>query len=145
MERRESLCLPTLRPETTSVDKNRRNTKQLEVVWEAIKNESSHPTADQIYDKVRKELPNISLGTVYRNLQKLVSDGKLQVLTLGRSQHFDPLVEHHQHFICESCEQVYDVMLDAEERLFPAKLPREGFTVTSHRTAFYGRCKQCAE
>jgi Fur family transcriptional regulator, peroxide stress response regulator len=127
------------------VDKKRRNTRQLEVVWDAIKDEPSHPTADQIYDKVRKELPNISLGTVYRNLQKLVGDGKLQVLTLGRSQHFDPLVAHHQHFICEGCDQVYDVLLDSEERLFPAKLPREGFTVTSRRTAFYGRCKRCAE
>jgi Fur family transcriptional regulator, peroxide stress response regulator len=82
---------------------------------------------------------------VYRNLQKLVGDGKLQVLTLGRSQHFDPLMAQHQHFICEQCDQVYDVLLDADERLFPAKLPREGFTVTSRRTAFYGRCKRCAE
>jgi Fe2+ or Zn2+ uptake regulation protein len=127
------------------VDKKRRNTKQLEVVWDAIKNEASHHTADQIYDKVRRELPHISLGTVYRNLQKLVSDGKLQVLTLGRSQHFDPLVAQHQHFICEQCHQVYDVLLDSDERFFPAKLFHEGFTVTSHRTAFYGRCKRCAE
>ena len=82
---------------------SRRNTKQLEVIWDAIKNESSHPTADQIYEKVRKDLPNISLGTVYRNLQKLVSLGKLQVLSVGRSQHFDPLVTSHQHFICEQC------------------------------------------
>lgn len=126
------------------MDKKRRNSKQLEMIWDAIKDETSHPTADQIYDKVRKELPNISLGTVYRNLQKLVVDGKLQVLTLGRSQHFDPLVAHHQHFICEQCDQVYDVLLESAERLVLSKLPREGFTVTSHRMAFYGRCKQCA-
>ena len=75
---------------------------------------------------------------------KLVVDGKLQVLTLGRSQHFDPLVSRHQHFICEACEQVYDILLDSDERLLP-KLPHEGFTVTSHQMAFYGRCKQCAE
>jgi len=115
------------------------------VIWDAIKAETSHPTADQIYDKVRKELPNISLGTVYRNLQNLVVDGKLQVLTLRRSQRFDPLVAQHQHFICEQCEQVYDVLLDSDERFVPAKLPHEGFTVTSHRMSFYGRCKQCAQ
>jgi Fur family peroxide stress response transcriptional regulator len=115
------------------------------VIWDAIKDETSHPTADQIYDKVRKELPNISLGTVYRNLQKLVVDGKLQVLTLRRSQHFDPLVAQHQHFICEQCEQVYDILLDSDGRLVPTKLPHEGFTVTSHRMAFYGRCKECAQ
>ena len=126
------------------MERKRRNTRQLEVIWDAIKDETSHPTADQIYDKVRRSIPNISLGTVYRNLQKLVADGKLQVVTLRRSQHFDPLVTHHQHFICEECEQVYDVMVDPAERLVPARLPEEGFTVTSHQMAFYGRCVQCA-
>ena len=68
----------------SKVDKKPRNTKQLQVVWEAIKDDDSHPTADQVYDKVRESLPNVSLGTVYRNLQKLVADEKLQVLMLGR-------------------------------------------------------------
>ena len=55
----------------SKVDKKPRNTKQLQVVWEAIKDDDSHPTADQVYDKVRESLPNVSLGTVYRNLQKI--------------------------------------------------------------------------
>jgi Fur family transcriptional regulator, peroxide stress response regulator len=121
-----------------------RNTKQLEVVWDAVKNDKSHPTADQIYDKVRRRLPSISLGTVYRNLQKLVADEKLQILILGRAQHFDPLVERHQHFICEACERVFDVIVDNERDLKPAKLPHAGFKVTSHQLAFYGTCKHCA-
>ena len=121
-----------------------RNTRQLEVVWEAVKNDKSHPTADQIYDKVRKRLPNISLGTVYRNLQKLVAEEKLQILILGRSQRFDPLVGRHQHFICESCDRVFDVIVDTENDLKPVKLPHEGFKVTSHQLAFYGTCKRCA-
>jgi len=120
-----------------------RNTKQLRIIWEAVKDDKSHPTADQIYDRVRKKLPTISLGTVYRNLQKLVSDNKLQVLMRGRSQHFDPLVEHHQHFICEACDRVYDVLIDNQREIRPAKLPHEGFRVTSHQLAFYGTCKDC--
>ncbi len=123
-----------------------RNTRQLEVVWNAVKGDESHPTADQIYDKVRKQLPNISLGTVYRNLQKLVADEKLHILILGRSQHFDPLVGRHQHFICEVCDSVFDGVVDTENDLKPAKLPHEGFKVTSHQLAFYApasiaRCK----
>jgi Fe2+ or Zn2+ uptake regulation protein len=114
-----------------------RNTRQLEVVWDAVKNDKSHPTADQIYYKVRKRLPNI-------NLQKLVAEEKLQILILGRSQHFDPLVGRHQHFICESCDRVFDVIVDTEHDLKPAKLPHEGFKVTSHQLAFYGTCKHCA-
>jgi Fur family transcriptional regulator, peroxide stress response regulator len=120
-----------------------RNTKQLKVVWDAVKNDKSHPTADQIYEKVRKRLPNISLGTVYRNLQKLVAVAKLQIVMLGRSQHFDPLVGPHQHFICEVCERVFDVIVESENELKPAKLPHEGFKVTSHQLAFYGTCKHC--
>lgn len=121
-----------------------RNTKQLELIWRAVKDDSSHPTADQIYDRVRKKSSRISLGTVYRNLQKLVADDKLQVLMLGRAQHFDPLVERHQHFICESCDRVFDVMVDRQRELKPAKLPHEGFKVTSHQLAFYGVCKHCS-
>jgi len=121
-----------------------RNTKQLELIWRAVKDDSSHPTADQIYDRVRKKSSRISLGTVYRNLQKLIADDKLQVLMLGRAQHFDPLVERHQHFICESCDRVFDVMVDRQRELKPAKLPHEGFKVTSHQLAFYGVCKHCS-
>ena len=120
-----------------------RNTKQLEVIWRAVRDDKSHPSADQVYDRVRKKLPRISLGTVYRNLQKLVAGEKLQVLMLGRAQRFDPLVARHQHFICENCDRVFDVMVDSQKEIKPAKLPHDGFRVTSHRLAFYGMCKDC--
>ena len=128
----------------TSVRKPARNTIQLAMVWQAIKDDKSHPTAEQVYARVRRKLPNISLGTVYRNLQKLVALQKLQVLILGRAQHFDPLVQRHQHFICEGCDRVLDVMVDAQREIRPVKLPEEGFTVTSHHLAFYGTCKGCS-
>lgn len=126
-----------------SQQKHQRNTRQLEVIWDAVKDETSHPTADQVYDKVRKKIPHVSLGTVYRNLQKLVADEKLQVLMVGRSQHFDPLVERHQHFICESCDRVYDVLIDERREPKPAKLPHDGFRITSHQVAYYGTCRHC--
>jgi len=126
------------------VEKRPRKTKQLQVIWEAIKDESSHPTADQIYAKVRKRLPGVSLGTVYRNLQKLVAENKLQILIHGRSQRFDPLVQRHQHFICQPCGQVFDVLVDSETEVRPLKLPHAGFKVTSHQLSFYGVCKQCS-
>jgi Fe2+ or Zn2+ uptake regulation protein len=123
--------------------KQQRHTKQLEVTWQAVKGDASHPTADQVFLKVRRQLPNVSLGTVYRNLQKLVGEGKLRVLTLERAQHFDPLTSSHQHFICEKCKQVFDVHLDSRERRLLSRLPADGFTVTSHQLSFFGRCKQC--
>ena len=126
------------------MEKARRNTRQLEVIWNAIRNGNSHPTADQMYEKVREIIPNISLGTVYRNLQKLVADGRLQVLTLGRTQHFDPLVRSHHHFICQKCQTVYDVFLDSKADALAASFPAEGFTVSSHQLALYGTCKDCS-
>lgn len=128
----------------SKIEKKPRNTRQLEVIWEAIKDDTSHPTADQVYARVRERFPNVSLGTVYRNLQKLVADEKLQVLMLGRSQHFDPLVTRHQHFICEKCGRVFDVLVDTRDEIKAAKLPHAGFKVTSHQVAFYGACKHCS-
>ncbi len=128
----------------SKIEKQLRNTKQLEVIWNAIKEDTSHPTADQVYARVRQRFPNVSLGTVYRNLQKLVADERLQILMIGRAQHFDPLVERHQHFICEKCGRVFDVLVDTRDEIKPAKLPHAGFKVTSHQLAFYGVCKSCS-
>ncbi len=124
--------------------KQARQTKQLATIWQVVKDDDSHPSAVQVYDRVRLQLPNISLGTVYRNLQKLVALKKLQVLMLGRAQHFDPLVERHEHLICEVCDRVFDVLVENQPELRLAKLPEAGFTVTSHHSAFYGTCKNCS-
>ncbi|MBI4523464.1 MAG: transcriptional repressor [Deltaproteobacteria bacterium] len=121
----------------------KRQTRQLQVIWEAIKDEKSHPSADQVYEKVRRVMPSVSLGTVYRNLQKLVADEKLQVVTVGRTQRFDPTVEKHEHFICEACGRVYDFFVDSKRKIFSSSLPSEAFTVTSHQLALYGKCKSC--
>ena len=123
---------------------SRRHTRQLKVVWDAVKHETAHPTADRIYAKVRRAMPGISLGTVYRNLQKLVGEKKLKVLTLGKSQRFDPKVDRHDHFICEKCSRVYDIAVKSGEKVPPASLPRQGFKVTSHQLSLYGICKSCA-
>ena len=121
-----------------------RRTKQRQAMLEAIEHHGGHLTAERIYTLVKRQFPRLSLGTVYRNLQKLVADQKLQILMRGRSQHFDPLVERHQHFICETCDRVYDVLVDNQKEIKPFKLPHEGFKVTSHQLAFYGTCKHCS-
>jgi Fur family peroxide stress response transcriptional regulator len=122
----------------------RRQTKQLDLIWNEISHDTSHPTADQIYERVKKKIPNISLGTVYRNLQKLEAEGQLQVLTLDRTQHFDPLVDRHHHFICKSCWRVYDVFADGEQEARPSCPSPKGFTVTSRQSSWYGTCQSCS-
>src|SRR5262245_66633143 len=92
---------------------HKRATRQLEAVFQALHGDSSHPFADEIYRRVRKKLPRISLATVYRNLQRLVEDGKIRTVLLGeRVARYDPETSDHDHFICESCGRVQDLFLE---------------------------------
>src|SRR5512136_1321888 len=87
-----------------------RMTKQKRVILEVLKNTKSHPTADWVYDKVKKKIPNISLGTVYRNLNILKSQGEILELCYGKGfSRFDGNSSQHYHFTCEHCGRILDV------------------------------------
>jgi Fur family peroxide stress response transcriptional regulator len=89
---------------------NRRDTKQREAILNILRNTWSHPTADQIYDDVRKDIPNISKGTVYRNLQVLAEDGAISVLDIsGTQSRYEVKQASHYHFRCEKCGRVSDI------------------------------------
>jgi Fe2+ or Zn2+ uptake regulation protein len=124
----------------------RRVTPQLAVVLEAVRTSGSeHPTAERIYDRVRRLLPSISLGTVYRNLQRLVHDGQIGAAQLGaRSLHYDPTPTAHDHFVCRQCGHVEDLHVESPEPLHQAA-GRAGHEVTSHTLVLYGRCRDCRE
>ena len=97
---------------------HKRATRQLEAVFQALQGDPSHPFADEIYRRVRKKLPRISLATVYRNLQRLVEDGKIRAFLLGeRVARYDPETNDHDHFICESCGRIIDLFLERLEIL----------------------------
>src|SRR4030067_429812 len=88
----------------------RRDTKQRGAILRVLRNTRSHPTADQIYDEVRKDIPNISKGTVYRNLQVLEEDGGIPVLNInGTQSRYEVKRESHYHFRCEKCGRVIDL------------------------------------
>jgi len=121
-----------------------RKTRQREVILKYLKNIKSHPTADMIYDVVRKEIPNISKGTVYRNLQVLQESGQVTELNIkGTVSRYETKQASHYHFRCEQCGRVFDidepVDMDIDERV--AK--RTGFKVTRHQLEFRGICKDC--
>ena len=122
-----------------------RRTRQLSAVADVVNAAHDHPSADEVHRRVRHKLPRVSLGTVYRNLQKLVGDKRLKVLTLGRSQRFDPMIDRHDHFICEKCNRVYDIVVKSGEKVLSPSLPRRGFRITSHQLTLYGICKSCAD
>lgn len=121
-----------------------RITQQLTVIAAAIEGDHTHPSAEDIYLRVRKILPHISLGTVYRNLQRLVQDGAVQLLFFGdRTARYDPTLEEHDHFICQRCGRVEDVKVERDRRMDFASLVREGFTITAHSLAIRGVCQRC--
>lgn len=120
-----------------------RMTKQRSVILEALRSVKTHPTADEIYGLVRKKLPRISLGTVYRNLDVLTSTGEIRILERAGSQkRFDGDLTPHQHVRCETCGTVGDIFP-------PVNIPRvpqanaAGFYLKQAEIEFIGLCPNC--
>lgn len=102
-----------------------------------------HPTADMVYHSIRQELPNISLGTVYRNLRFLVEQGDAISLNLGDGrEHFDGHINPHYHFICSECGVIEDIFMDEFPICSHAAKHCSG-EIQGHSTYFYGLCKNC--
>jgi Fur family peroxide stress response transcriptional regulator len=102
-----------------------------------------HPTAEQIFRRVRRTVPRVSLGTVYRNLDKLREQGRLRVVRLeGGVAHYDAMVDAHDHFVCERCGAVVDLP-GGPRPLDVDPLRAAGYDVHWHTTALYGLCKAC--
>ncbi len=122
-----------------------RKTKQREAILEVLKNTTSHPTADWVYQEVRKQMPQVSLGTIYRNLKVLSEHGEIQELCFGSAHsHFDANPDDHYHFVCEHCGAIEDLDLDVVTEL-DAKVEECGYRVKTHRLEFYGLCPECAD
>ena len=123
---------------------NRRTTKQREAILKILRNTRSHPTADQIYDTVRQQIPNISKGTVYRNLQVLREDGAISELNLnGTLSRYEEKQDKHYHFRCEKCGRVFDLDEPVNTEIDKRVSARTGFKVSYHQTEFRGLCKDC--
>ena len=124
---------------------NLKKSRQREAILMFLKDRKDHPTADTVYENVRKEYPNISLGTVYRNLTLLSEIGIIQKLKMGSTapDRFDYNAAPHYHFLCRQCGSVMDLEVDNLESIntfagirFPGKI--EG-----HVAYFYGLCPEC--
>ncbi len=122
----------------------RRHTKQRQIVLNILRNADSHPTADWIYDEARKVIPNISKGTVYRNLKILSKSGEISELNLsGMVSRFEGNQENHYHFRCENCGRVFDLEEPVINELNNRVAEKTGFEVTHHQMEFRGLCRDC--
>ena len=88
-------------------------TKQRRLILQIIESSHAHPTAEDIFQEARKQMPKIALGTVYRNLNSLVEDGFIRrVTTSGTPDRFDHIKVKHDHLVCRNCGQIKDVETD---------------------------------
>lgn len=118
--------------------------RQRQMIKDFLITRKDHPTADVVYMNVRQEYPNISLGTVYRNLTLLSDIGEIQRLRLGDGvDHFDADTSKHYHFVCTRCGSVIDLEMDDIDNIIKTANAKFDGEVEGHVTYFYGICGKC--
>ena len=118
-----------------------RYSRQRELIKDILKGRCDHPTADMVYAAAREIAPDISLGTVYRNLKFLADEGVILTLeTEDKRLHYDGDTSKHGHFICNECGKIIDLFKPVET---PAELKEAGLMVTEEKYVYYGYCKDC--
>ena len=123
---------------------NLRMTRQRQVILEELRNVTSHPSADEVYEMVRKRMPRISLGTVYRNLEILAECGEIQKLELGCSlKRFDGVADEHYHIRCLHCDRLFDAPPGSRIRISHQLKGCTDFKIIGHRFEFIGICSAC--
>jgi len=121
-----------------------RSSKQKKAILRVLQRSTSHPSADWIYEEVRKQIPNISLGTVYRNLNMLQKEGSIVDLSFaGAPSRYDGKLEPHYHFRCVKCACLFDIDQPVKGDLDKGMAQDFGFEVFGHRLEFYGFCPDC--
>lgn len=120
-----------------------KHSRQRESIKNYLHGREDHPTADMIYTSIREEFPNISLGTVYRNLSLLVELGEIQKITTEGADRFDARVAPHSHFICRHCGSVLDVMIPLNDPVEDVNSRWSHGEIDECRMEFFGTCNQC--
>lgn len=121
-----------------------KDSKQRQAILNILRDATSHPTADRVYEEVRKVIPNISKGTVYRNLKILQDTGMISELNLsGTVSRFESRQDIHYHFRCERCGQVTDIDMPVDKELDRQAANRTGHKILYHQLEFRGLCKEC--
>jgi Fe2+ or Zn2+ uptake regulation protein len=121
-----------------------RMTHQREVLIEELGKLKGHPTADILYERIKKKLPRISLATVYRNLEILSEAGMIRKLEIsGRQKRFDRDIDHHSHVYCIQCQRIDNIKLDQKQVLAPESEEGKGYIISGYRIEFSGLCPDC--
>lgn len=122
----------------------RKYSKKREAILEALKNTKEHPSAEMLYARLKPEYPDLSLGTVYRNLAIFIRDGAaVSVGTVAGQERYDADTRPHAHFICSECGRVLDVCCPCLSALDREVEKETGGEVIGHSLSFSGVCSDC--
>lgn len=121
-----------------------KTTKQRKIILEELRKLKSHPAATELYELVRKRLPRISLGTVYRNLEVLADAGIIRKMeTAGTQKRFDGTIENHYHVRCVKCGRVDDLPIPPISEIEDVVRGFSDYKISSYRLEFQGLCPTC--
>ncbi len=120
--------------------------RQREIILETLQANVVHPTAEYLYAVLKAKAPNISLATLYRNLNQLADNGVIKKIDgLEAPSHYDHNTHEHYHFICDECKRVFDVSSDVAPDIVRKTEEETGFIVKKHDIIFNGICRDCLE
>jgi Fur family transcriptional regulator, peroxide stress response regulator len=124
-----------------------RMTRQRRLILKELRRmKDSHPSADEVYERVRQHLPRISLGTVYRNLETLFELGEIQKLEFGGTlKRFDGDPAPHYHIRCTCCDRVDNVPFDPLTDIEQKMTDQIEYKILGHHLEFIGLCFECSE
>lgn len=123
-----------------------KHSKQRDMIMTFLMSRKDHPTADVVYMNVRQQQPNISLGTVYRNLTLLADLGEIARLRVGDGvDHFDADTSPHYHFVCRECDSVIDLKMDNIDHIIKTASTNFNGHIEGYVSYFYGTCPHCRE
>jgi Fur family transcriptional regulator, peroxide stress response regulator len=112
-------------------------------VYDVLLRHRDHPTAEEVFIRVKKDVPEISMATVYNCLDALVKCGLVRLVNLDRgATRLCPNMEEHGHFVCETCGTVFDVELPPASEPMDIRIP-SGFKVRHYDIAIHGECSAC--
>ncbi len=120
-------------------------TPQRLMIFKVLEKNTSHPSAEEVYNKVKKIYPAVSFTTIYKTLETLRDIGEIKELIIDEDRkHYDPNIDIHHHYICSHCKKILDIFEDFSPHV---KLPdslKSDYTVTGFQISFQGVCKECA-
>ena len=121
-----------------------RLTTQRQIILEELAKVKTHPTASELYDMVRKRLPRIGLGTVYRNLELMADSGMILKIEVGGTQkRFDATTDDHYHIRCSACGRVDDIDVPVIRDLASQAAATTSYQILGHHIEFTGICSGC--